>query len=174
MGYEGTDNQPLLIRRATPADTQAVIDSINIICDESGVFYTTRFIFTPQWEAVLYHPERVSDHMLVVAEWNGKIIGAGRIFPGGEHTLMNHVAELGLFISRPFRHQGIGTKLLAWLMDWTAQGNIEKITLTVLATNEPAIQFFRKHDFIQVGRMSRQIKTSEHYVDLLLMERFLP
>lgn len=128
---------------------------------------------TPQWESVLYRPETVPDHLLAVAELNGKIIGAGRIFPGGEHTLMNHVAELGLFVLKPFRNQGIGSQLLFWLMNWAAQENIKKITLTVFASNQPAIRLFKKYRFIQEGCLRHQIKIENRYVDLLLMERFL-
>jgi len=130
-------------------------------------------VSTPQWESVLYRPETVPDHLLAVAELNGKIIGAGRIFPGGEHTLMNHVAELGLFVLKPFRNQGIGSQLLFWLMNWAAQENIKKITLTVFASNQPAIRLFKKYRFIQEGCLRHQIKIENRYVDLLLMERFL-
>ena len=161
------------IRRARRVDTRQIVSGINAICAEGGAFYTTRFVATPQWKGALYHPEKVPDHLLAVAECDGQIVGAGRLFPGGEYSLLNHVAELGLFVMKPFRNQGIGTQLFAQLRDWATQGNIEKITLTVFATNKPAIQFYRKHGFSQEGCLSRQIKTGEHYIDLFLMGLFL-
>lgn len=161
------------IRRAKDSDAGQVISGINTICTEGGAFYTTRFVSTPQWEGVLHHPEAVSDHILAVAELQGEIIGAGRLFPGGPHTLMNHVTELGLFVLKPFRRQGIGSSLVDWLVDWAIEADLEKLTLTVFATNEPALRFFSKHHFIRSGRMQRQIKTADGYADLLIMERFL-
>ena len=114
----------LLIRRAVLEDARQIIEGINDICSEGGAFYTTHYVPTPQWEAVLYHSEAVLDHLLAVAEWNGRIIGAGRIFPGGNQTLMNHVAELGLFVLKPFRRQGVGSQLLNWLMNLAREGSI--------------------------------------------------
>jgi RimJ/RimL family protein N-acetyltransferase len=171
MKDENTNS--FLIRRATPSDAGEIIEGINIICSEGGAFYTTRFLPTLQWKAVLHHPDSVLDHFLTVAEWNGKFAGAGRIFPGGRYTLMYHTAELGLFVLKPFRKQGIGGGLLNRLMDWARQESIEKITLTVFASNLPAIQLFKKNDFSQVGCLRNQLKTENRYVDLLLMERFL-
>ncbi len=161
------------IRRARPVDAQQIISGINAICVEGEAFYTTRFVVTPQWEAVLYRPETLSDYLLMVAEWKGQVVGAGRLFPGGKYTLLSHMAELGIFVLRPFRHQGIGTLLLACLMDWAVQQGIEKITLSVFATNQPAMRFFGRHGFIQEGCLRRQIKTGERYIDLLLMGLFL-
>jgi L-amino acid N-acyltransferase YncA len=170
MAYEGL--RPV-IRSARATDAPQVISGIEAVCAEGGAFYTTRFVNTPQWDAVLHHPETVSDHMLAVADLDGEIIGAGRLFPGGVYTLMNHVAELGLFVSKPVRQQGVGTMLLNWLVNWAIQAKLEKITIYVFSTNDPAVRFFGKHGFIQSGRMHRQIKTSGHYIDVLLMERFL-
>ena len=161
------------IRRAKRNDAQQIISGINAVCAEGGAFYTTHFVITPQWEAVLYHTEKVPDHLLAVAELNGQIVGAGRLFPGGEYTLLNHVVELGIFVLRPFRAQGVGTQLFAHLRSWAAKGNAEKIILTVFATNKPAIRFFGKQGFSQEGCLSRQIKTNENYIDLLLMGLFL-
>lgn len=163
----------LIIRHAVSADAHQVISGINTICSEGGAFYTTRFVITPQWEAVLHHPEMAPDHNLVVAEWNGEVIGSGRLFPGGRYTLMNHTAELGLFVLKPFRRQGIGRRIMDYLANWAIQTGLEKITLTVLATNEPAIHFFKAYGFSEEGRMRRQVKIMDEYTDLLLMAHFL-
>ena len=163
-----------LIRQAGPADAEQVISGINAICLEGRAFYTKHFVSTPQWDAVLYHPETSPDHLLLVVEWDGRIIGAGRLFPGGKYTLFRHVAELGIFILKPFRRQGFGTQLLTHLMLWATQRSLEKITLVTFSTNLPAIMFFEKHGFVREGRMRHQIKIEEQYVDLLLMGQFLP
>jgi hypothetical protein len=171
-GWVSEADSPV-IRRAGSADASQIISGINAICSEGGAFYTTRFVTTPQWESVLYHPEMAPDHMLAIAEQEGELLGAGRLFPGGDQTLMNHVAELGLFVLKPFRQRGIGTRLLNWLVQWAGQAGIEKMTLTVFSSNEPALQFFRKHHFVQTGRLRRQIKIDQQYIDLLILERFL-
>jgi hypothetical protein len=161
------------IRRATPEDTEAIIDGINAICAEGGAYYITHFIPSPQWEAVLYRPETLPDHLLAVAEWEGRFAGAGQLFPGPENTLFRHVAELGMFVLKPYRRQGIGRQLLVWMLDWATEVGLEKINLAVFTTNQPAIQLYKQFGFLEEGCQRRQIKVGEEYVDLLLMARFL-
>jgi L-amino acid N-acyltransferase YncA len=161
------------IRQARAGDAPKLISGINDICSEGGAFYTTSFVHTPEWDRVLYYPETAAGYTLAVAEWNGQIVGAGRLFRGGEITLMQHTAELGLFVLAPFRRQGIGSKILDWLILWAISERVEKITLVTFATNEPAIRLFEKQGFVYSGRMIRQIKTAGGYIDLLGMEKFL-
>lgn len=165
--------EPPTIRQASHTDAEQIISGIHRICAEENVFYTKRFVPTPQWETVLYRPETSSDHKLLVAERNGKILGAGRLFSDGEDTLIHHVAELGIFVLKPYRRQGIGSQIMLGLMNWAARVGLEKITLTVFSTNQPGILFFEKNGFVQEGRMPRQIKKGKHYIDLLIMGYFL-
>jgi RimJ/RimL family protein N-acetyltransferase len=161
------------IRRAAPTDAPAVIAGINALCVEGEAFYTTQFVPSPRWEAVLYRPEAVPDHLLAVAEWEGRFAGAGRLFPGAENTLFRHVAELGMFVLKAYRRRGIGHELLAWILGWAAESGLEKITLSVFATNQLAIQLYQRFGFVEEGRRRRQIKVGEQYLDELLMARFL-
>lgn len=161
------------VRRATPADAETVIGGINTICTEGGAFYTTHFSPSAQWENVLYRPERVPDHLLLVAEKEDEFIGACRLFPGQEHTLFRHVAELGIFVLKPYRNQGVGARLMMRALDWAERAGLEKITLCVFATNTPAIRLYRKFAFVVEGRQRRQLRVNGKYVDLLLMARFL-
>lgn len=145
---------------------------LNAICAEGGAFRATRFIPTPQWDAALYRPETAPDHLLVVAESEGCLVGVGRLFPEPKHTLCRHVAELGMFVLSPYRRRGVGRQLLAWLLEWAAEAGLEKITLSVFATNRPAVRLYQQFGFIAEGCQRRQIKLGDRYVDRLLMARF--
>lgn len=162
-----------LIRRATRNDAETVVHAINTICVEGGAFYVTKFVPSSQWEVILYRPETVPDHLLAIAEWEGRFAGAGRLFPGSENTLFRHVAQMGIFVLQPYRRKGIGKQLLAWMIDWTAGANLEKIVLSVFATNQPAIRLYRQFGFVEEGRQHRQLKVGDRYIDLLWMARFL-
>jgi RimJ/RimL family protein N-acetyltransferase len=78
-----------------------------------------------------------------------------------------------MFVTKPFRRQGVGTQLLIFLKQWALQTKLEKITLSVFSTNVPAIQFFEKHGFAREGVLSRQIKNGDDYADFILMRLFL-
>ncbi len=161
------------IRRAGPKDTEAVIAGMNAVCAEDKYFYAEQYIPTPQWEAVLRCPDTVPDHLLLVAELEGQFVGAGRVFPGPWGPKDHHTAEIGLFVLKPFRNQGIGTRLLASMLDWARDTDYEKVTLSGLATNERAIHLFKKFGFVVEGVRRRQFKVGQEYVDELLMAKFL-
>ena len=163
-----------LIRRATPRDADLVVQGINTICAEGGAFYTTQFVPTPQWNAVLHYPDILPDHLLLVAEWDGSFVGASRLFPGAENTLSRHAAQLGMFVLPPYRCKGIGRSLLKYMISWATDIKLEKVFLSVFSTNQPAIRLYQKFGFVEEGRQLSQIKLADgQYVDLLLMAYFV-
>lgn len=163
----------VLVRRAEIEDSAAIIAGIEAICTEGGAFHVARFVPTTQWETVLIRPESAPNHLLAVAEWQGCFAGAGRLFPGGSHTLHSHVAELGMFVLKPYRNRGIGRQLLKWMLDWAINSRLEKITLSVSVTNLLAICLYERFGFITEGRLVRQLKTDQTYTDQLLLALFL-
>lgn len=70
----------ITIRPAVPADAEAIINGINFICREGGAFYATSFTPSQIWREILYHPEDVPDHLLVVVQWSGTFAGVGICF----------------------------------------------------------------------------------------------
>jgi len=167
------DNRNINVRRAVSNDAKAIISSINVICAEENAFYTKHFISTPIWEAVLYNPDTVLDHLLVVAEWHGKYVGAGQLFPGSPQTHFHHVAELGVWVLQPYRRRGIGTQLMAEMLEWARQQAIEKIVLNVFSNNTPAIGLYHKFGFTMEGYRREQFKVADRYYDEILMAYFL-
>lgn len=164
--------QPV-IRRATPADAPSIIAGINAVCAEQWYFYTDAFVITPHWEAVLYHPEQAPQHLLLAAELDGRFVGAIRLFSGLWGSKDQHVGEIGAFVLEPYRNQGIGTALVQQALAWAAQRKLEKIGLSVFATNRRAIHVFEKCGFAVEGARRRQYKIDGQYVDELFMARFL-
>lgn len=162
-----------VIRAATPSDATAVINAINAICAEGGAFYVPHFIPSPEWRAVLYQPESVPAHLLLVAEHEDEVIGVGRLFPGAPHSFLCHVGELGLLVLKPHRRHGIASLLLHKLLECAVQQGLEKVTLSVFASNAPAIALYRKFGFMEEGRYCRHLKIGAQYEALILMSRFL-
>jgi ribosomal protein S18 acetylase RimI-like enzyme len=139
------------IRRATIADAEAVLRGINEVCAEREFFSTAHYVPSPQWEALLYRPHEVPDHLLYVAEQGDEIIGAAQILPGPDPSSLARKGELGIFVRVPFRNRGIGSTLLATILK-KAKIYYHKVTLYVLVDNNRAIHLFRKVGFSEVAR----------------------
>ncbi len=171
-----TDNTPssIQVRRATPADAAEIITGIRQICREGGAFITDDYVPTLDWETALHHPDQAADRLLlVVAELNGRIVGVGRLFAGASKTRFQHVADLGIFVLKPYRREGVAQKIIETLLDWARDKKLHKVTLEVLASNKPAQALFSKCGFKEEGRLRDQICDEDGYMDLLQMALFL-
>lgn len=110
-----------------------------------------------------------TDHM-VVAEAAGHVIGSASIH--GLAGRRAHAAGLGISVSDAWHGRGVGTALMAALVDladnWLA---LRRIELTVFADNEAAIALYRKFDFIIEGRFRGYALRNGALIDALSMAR---
>jgi len=135
------------VRRAVPADAPRIISGINAVCAEHGYFYTSRYVPTPEWEAVLRDPESVPDHLVLVAELDNIVVGVARLFPCSGCSEDARTGELGLFVIDRLRGCGVGTALMQELLHRAPVLGYTRITLSVRRANEQAIRFYRKFGF---------------------------
>jgi len=58
------------------------------------------------------------------------------------------MADLGpIFIKEEFRHQGIGSKLMAEFLKWAKENQVKRIAVVTDHLNKEAINFYKKHGF---------------------------
>lgn len=150
-----------------------VIAAINTVCAEGIYLVTERYIPTPQWEKVLNTPAKYSDHLLLVPETNGQVIGWCRVFPNDFSPKTQHMGEVGIGLLQPFREIGIGTALMKCAIEWARTQGLEKLIVSSFSINIRAINLFKKTGFAITGRRYKQYKIGEEYADEVLMERFL-
>lgn len=69
-----------------------------------------------------------------------------------DHHIRGYIEEtipaLVIGVRNDYRQQGIGSKLIAWLIDYAAEHHIPKISLMVSKDNY-AINLYRQQDFIE-------------------------
>jgi RimJ/RimL family protein N-acetyltransferase len=81
-----------------------------------------------------------------------------------------HQTELGLVVARPYWRQGIGRKLMEWLIDWARAEGLRKVTLRVFADNADALELYRSLGFVEEARLRRDaLKADGTYRDTILM-----
>lgn len=61
--------------------------------------------------------------------------------------------------------------LLGYLADWL---RIRKVTLEVLDDNLPAVQLYRRHGFVEEGRLQDQYFIAGRYRSVILLSKFMP
>ena len=113
---------------------------------------------------------RSTDDMHIVADAGGRIIGdAGFHRDKGRRA---HAASIGMGVHDDFAGRGIGTALMAALID-TADNwlDLKRLELTVWTDNAPAQALYRKFGFVEEGVLRAYAYRDGAYVDALAMAR---
>lgn len=79
----------------------------------------------------------------ILAEHNGELVGHLSLVPCG-----NEVAEVTIFIIRPYQNAGIGRKMVSTILDYCREANYKKIILTTDKCNNRAVHLFKKMGFV--------------------------
>lgn len=113
---------------------------------------------------------RSPDDPHIVADLDGRIIGDAML--GLSKGRRAHTASIGMGVHDDFAGRGIGTALMAALID-TADNwlDLKRLELSVWADNAPALALYRKFGFAEEGRLRAYAYRDGAYVDALTMAR---
>jgi len=108
-----------------------------------------------------------------VAEDGTEIVGWCDAIPGDALSGTRHVARLGMGLLPSHRGLKIGRRLIEATIDRAKAIGMQKIELTVHASNVSAIALYRRVGFVEEGRRIRAWFVDEIYDDILLMAKNL-
>jgi RimJ/RimL family protein N-acetyltransferase len=168
-----------LIRLAKETDAEAVIKiKEDIILSER----TTKFFLSSPDELegdIEKEQEKIrrsleKGNLYVVYEADGEVVGF-MIFYRYDMNRLNHAGSMGMGIKEGYTNQGIGTKLIEYLLNWAKQQDgLEKICLGVVSVNHRAINLYTRMGFMEEGRQKNQVKYEDGtYADDILMAYFI-
>lgn len=84
------------------------------------------------------------DHVTLVAELEGNIIGEGSLYDDGEFSLV---------VASPYRRQGIGTEIVKSLIEEARKKGLKVVKFYTLPENIPMIRIGQKLNFkLRIGR----------------------
>ncbi|MED0934417.1 GNAT family N-acetyltransferase [Bacillus mobilis] len=168
-----------MIRLAKEVDAESIIDiRKEIILSETT---TKFFIVSPNKlpndidaEKEKIRKGNKKGNLYIVYEVDSKVVGF-LIFNRYELERLRHAGTMGMGIREAYCNQGIGTKLIEFLISWAkGQKGLEKICLGVVSVNDRAIKVYKRMGFVEEGRQKRQIKYEDGtYGDDVLMGLYL-
>jgi RimJ/RimL family protein N-acetyltransferase len=162
----------LILRRAEPNDAERLLAYINQMAGESEnvTFGPGEFELSVEEESAFLQQAAASPTSLyLIAEVAGEIAGT-LTFSTGKRPRLRHAGEFGMSVLRKYWNLGIGSCMLAYLIEWARQsGTICKINLRVRVDNLPAIHLYKKFGFVQEGRNTREFYLHGQFVDAYLM-----
>lgn len=105
----------------------------------------------------------------LVAEDDQTIVGWCDAIPGAALSGVTHVGRLGMGILKEYRRRHIGRRLIEATIEHATRFGLEKIELTVHASNAPALGLYRSVGFQEEGRRKRGWLVDGIYDDIILM-----
>jgi putative acetyltransferase len=160
----------LVLRAQEPSDWPGVATLMELPRVRWG---TLRLPFTSRehWRKLTENPSE--ERTGIVAVLDGSIVGNA-----GIHQLKGrrrHVGGLGMCVHDDFHGRGIGSALMAALIDvadnWL---DLKRLELTVYVDNAPAIALYRKFGFVVEGTRRADTFRDGEYVDSFEMARLRP
>ncbi|UXS02012.1 GNAT family N-acetyltransferase [Agrobacterium tumefaciens] len=157
----------LIVRGIIPDDAEGLTDVLNLPGVRLG---TLRQPFQSVACTRQYIEGLSRSDIVVAAEWRGRILGnAGLHAKSGRQK---HVATLGIGIHDDFVGKGIGSRLLAALIDAAENWHdIHRIDLTVFTDNTAAVHLYEKFGFEIEGTLRNYAFRNGTYADSYLMAR---
>ena len=157
------------IRHAEPADVPAVTD---LFARRETVFGTLAVPYPTEalWRSRIGEEKPGVRHL--VAEVGDRFAGMGALHTENPSPRRQHAGEVGLVVHPDWYRKGIGSALLAALLDLADQWlNLTRLELTVYADNEAAVRLYEKFGFEREGTHRAYAFRDGRLVDALCMAR---
>jgi ribosomal-protein-alanine acetyltransferase len=165
----------IIFREATANDAAALLLHQNKVGDETDnlSFDGSTFKISPDKEArfIERFSKNEKDIMLVALD-GGVIVGNG-IIETERAKRYSHRATLSITVLRDYWGQGIGSRLMQMMIDFSKEQGIAVISLEVRADNERAVALYKKFGFEVIGLYKRFFKINGDYHDAYLMQLLL-
>jgi L-amino acid N-acyltransferase YncA len=117
------------------------------------------------WDAGHLHVGRF------VASSVGEVLGWAALSPVSSRCVYAGVAEVSVYVARRAQGQGIGTKLLASLVDASEREGIWTLQAGIFPENVPSVELHKRLGFRIVGTREKLGSIDGRWRDVLLMER---
>jgi len=118
-----------------------------------------------RWDAA-----HLPEHRLV-AERDGRVVGWIALVPASPRECYAGVAEVSMYIAEEARRQGVGSQLLAALIETSERGGIWTLQTGVFPENEPSLGLLQRFGFRPLGTQERIGRLHGVWRDVVLLER---
>lgn len=166
------DGKELVIRKATREDACNIIDYTKTVFGETT--YLTRtpeeFLITvEEEEKFIEETNKKNNCIFLVAEVDNEIVGTLTFSASSSHRT-RHIGEFGMSVKKAYWGLGIGSNLLAYLIDWAREtGVIRKINLKVREDNVRARTLYEKFGFKTEGIITRYFYIEGKFYNVIEM-----
>jgi L-amino acid N-acyltransferase YncA len=107
----------------------------------------------------------------LVARSGDRVLGWAALSPVSDRCVYAGVAEVSVYVDSRARGQGIGTMLLASLVEAAERAGIWTLQAGIFPENVPSVELHKRNGFRIVGTREKLGSMDGRWRDVLLMER---
>jgi L-amino acid N-acyltransferase YncA len=122
----------------------------------------------PSWEE--WDRAHLPGHRLVARD-GGRVVGWAALAPVSSRCVYAGVAEVSVYVAADARGRGVGTALLAALVESSEADGLWTLEAGILPENEASVRMHERCGFRVVGRRERLGRMQGEWRDVLLLER---
>lgn len=150
------------IRNAGPADLQAITDIYNEAVIRGGSSADLEPVTLEQRRVwVDSHEPREHYPVVVIETENGRIAGFGSLSKFHQRAGYDGVCELSYYIADAFRGQGLGTAMVAWLLEAAIERGFTHAAAIIYADNDGSNALMRRFGFTRFGLLEGAVTSGD-------------
>ncbi|WP_216829504.1 GNAT family N-acetyltransferase [Alkalihalobacterium elongatum] len=168
--FTAKNGTQVTIRPVTIKDSKGIVDAVAEIVAE-GTFLQKESARTEEEEQQFIQEMKENDNMYVVVDIDGKVSGLARVIRGSLE-MKQHTGLFRTWLTSNAQGKGIGKKLMNYTFNWCKTNHLHKLCLTVFASNEIALELYKKAGFVVEGIQKEQVCLKGKYDDEVFMAYF--
>jgi L-amino acid N-acyltransferase len=159
------------IRDATGKDLAAINTIYNYYVENSTCTYQTE----PDTleERAEWFAAHGAKHPVIVAEWDGEVVGWGSLSPFRGRCAYRFTVENSIYIRGDMHRRGIGRALLTELMERAAALGHHTIIAAISAEQAPSVALHERAGFVKVAHLREVGFKAEQWLDVVYMQLML-
>ena len=154
-----------MIRNLQASDADAVIDIYQQGLDTGEASFETR---APDW--VTWDAKYLPDCRLVRIDGD-TVAGWAALAPVSKRECYRGVAEVSIYVATTHAGKGIGTELMAALVEASEAAGFWSLYSSIFVENEATRRLHLRHGFREVGTRERIAQQHGRWRDTLILER---
>lgn len=156
------DGRTCVLRNGTAADGQAMLDIYVLTHAQTDYLlsYPDEVTMTALQEAQFLREKTDSENEIeLLAEVEGRIVGAAGIAALGKKEKIRHRADFGIGIDQAYWGLGIGRALIRACIELARQAGYSQLELEAVADNAHALALYESEGFREYGRNPRGFRS---------------
>ncbi len=170
--FTSKDGRSIIVRDAEVTDARFLYNGFKSVVDE-GVWLPLFSVNATvgDWISWVRQAERRREAIIVAAVDNAY---AGHLILQPEEWMASqHVAKLGIIVTKEYRNIGVGRALMVCAEKKANALEYEKIILSTFRNNTVACALYESMGYRRVGVRRKHFKMPSGYIDEILMEKFM-